>query len=256
MKRLTASILALGLAAGIGTASAQSSGYYSQYGQPVDSQYGQQYGQPTVDRYGQGSGAYYDYARVVRVDPIIGSGYGNSGYGYPTSNSQRCYTRQDSYAGNGGYYGNQPYGNQGYYGNQPYGNQGYYGNQQGYGTAGGRTMATVIGGVLGAAVGSQIGGGSGRYVTSAIGSMVGGIAGQQVYQNAQRNRYPRSGTVQVCDPVTASNNGYYPSGYGQVNDSRVTAYNVTYEYGGRRYTTQTNYNPGERIRVRVDVRPE
>ena len=275
MKRLTASILALGLAASVGTASAQSSGYYSQYGQSQygQSQYGQsQYGQPTVDRYGQSNGAYYDYARVVRVDPVIDSGYGRAGNGYQTSNTQRCYTRQDTYAGNGGYggngYSNDGYQSNGYYGNQGYGNQGYgnqgYGNQ-GYGnqtTGAGQTVATVIGGVLGAALGSQVGGGSARYATAAIGSLVGGIAGQKVYQNSQRNRYPRTGTVEVCDPVQVDNNGYsngYGQSnygrYGQVNDSRVTGYDVTYEYGGRTYTTRTNYNPGNRIRIRVDVRP-
>ena len=256
MNRLTASILALGLAASVGTASAQSSGYYSQVGQP------------TVDRYGQTSGAYYDYARVVRVDPVIQSGYNsngynsgynqNTGYGYPANGQQRCYTRQDTYAGNDGYYGNS-YPNQ--YGGNQYGNT--YGNtygNQGYGTNTGRTMATVIGGVLGAVVGSKVGGGSARYATSALGSMVGGMAGRQVYENAQRNRVARTGTVQVCDPVQVGSSTYnsYAGGYntnGYAN-SGVNAYDVTYEYAGRTYTTRTSYHPGDRIRVRVDVRPE
>lgn len=87
--------------------------------------------------------------------------------------------------------------------------------------------------------------------------MVGGIAGQKVYENAQRNRYPRTGTVQVCDPVQVGSNGSYStSDYGRTSDGRVNAYDVTYEYGGRNYTTRTNYHPGNRIRVRVDVRPE
>ena len=257
MNRLTASILALGLAATAGTVSAQSSGYYpQQYG----SQYGSQYGQPVVDRYGQGNGAYYDYARVLRVDPVM-----SSGYGYPTSNAQRCYTRQDSYAGNdgynNGYYGNDGYRNDGY-NNGYYRNDGYNNGYRG-GTTAGSNVATVIGGLLGAAVGSQVGGGSARYATAAIGSMVGGMAGRQVYENNRRTRYPRTGTVQVCDPVPAGygNNGYNNNGYNNGNgyytgNGGVSAYDVTYEYGGRNYTTRTNYNPGNRIRVRVDVRPE
>jgi uncharacterized protein YcfJ len=36
----------------------------------------------------------------------------------------------------------------------------------------------------------------------------------------------------------------------------VSAYDVTYEYAGQQYTTRTNYHPGDRIRVRVDVRAE
>lgn len=251
MNRLTTSILAIGLAASAGTASAQSSGYYSQYGQP---QYGQatRYGQPVVDRYGQGSGAYYDYARVLRVDPVIGSGYGRSGQGYPTSGNQRCYSRQDSYAGNdpyyNGYYGNGRYANDGY--NNGYQNDGYRGT-----TNAGANVATVIGGLLGAAVGSQVGGGSARYATAAIGSMVGGMAGRQVYESSQRTRYPRTGVVEVCDPVQTGNynGGYYDGGYAS---NTVTAYDVTYQYGGRSYITRTNYNPGNRIRVRVAVSPE
>jgi uncharacterized protein YcfJ len=256
MNRLTASILALGLAATAGTVSAQSSGYYpQQYG----SQYGSQYGQPVVDRYGQGNGAYYDYARVLRVDPVM-----SSGYGYPTSNSQRCYTRQDSYAGNdgynNGYYGNDGYNNDGYNNgyNGGYRNDGYSNN--GYrSTTAGSNVATVIGGLLGAAVGSQVGGGSARYATAAIGSMVGGMAGRQVYENSRRTRYPRTGVVQVCDPVPVgygSNNGYNNGNGYYAGNGGVSAYDVTYQYGGRNYTTRTNYNPGNRIRVRVDVRPE
>jgi uncharacterized protein YcfJ len=240
MNRLTASILALGLAAGIGTASAQSQGYSPQ-----------SYGQPGADRYGQADGAYYDYARVVRVDPVY-----DTAYGYPAS-GQRCTSRQDTYAGDGY---NNGYQNSGSYGNgypNGYGNNGYYGNPQG--TTAGRTVATVIGGVLGAALGSQVGGGSARYATAAVGSMVGGIAGQRVYENTQRNRYPRTGTVEVCDPVQVDNYGnpvsYTQSGYGQVDSRRVTAYDVTYEYAGRTYTTRTTYNPGSRMRVRVAVSP-
>ena len=251
MKCLTASLLAVGLVAGIGTAAAQSSGYYPQ--QP----YGHQYGQPVVDRYGQGSGVYYDYARVLRVDPVID--YGRGDYGYPTANGQRCYTtRNDGYADAGydGYRSGGYVGSDGYYRNDGHADNGYAsdGYPRSHGTTTGRTVATVVGGVLGAVIGSQVGGGSARYATSAIGSMVGGIAGQRVYENAQRNRYPQPVSIQVCDPVPVDGRGY-STGYGSVNDSQVSGYDVTYEYAGRTYTTRTSYNPGSRIRVRVDVTP-
>ena len=239
MKRLATSILALGLAAAVGTASAQSSGYYPQYGQP------------TVDRYGQSSGAYYDYARVLRVDPVIQSGYGNTGY--YRNDQPRCYTRNDGYVYDDGY-GNGDYGRDGYYGRDNYRNEGYYGNDGYRGTETGRTVATVVGGVIGAVVGSKVGGGSGRYVASALGTMAGGMAGRAIYDQNARQR--RNASVTVCDPepVRAGyGNGY---GYSQVNDGRVSGYDVTYEYAGRTYRTRTDYHPGDRIRVRVDVRPE
>ena len=285
MNRLFVSTLALGLAAATGVASAQSVGqpYYGS----TQRGYGQGYGQPLPDRYGQSRGAQYDYARVVRVDPVFGAGYGSgnrSGY-----DSQGCretptyvsgndvygngYYRNDGYQGNG--YRNDGYRNDGYqnngyqssgYGNDQYRNDGYYdqygNNGRTSGSQAGSTMATVIGGVVGAVLGSQVGGGSARYATSAIGSMVGGVAGRQIYQQSRRPR-DRVGTVRVCDPVPVdrySSNSHGGNGYGSSryasNDRAVSAYDVTYEYAGRTYTTRTSYHPGDRLRVRVDVRPE
>ena len=113
-------------------------------------------------------------------------------------------------------------------------------------------MATVIGGIAGAVLGSKIGDGSGRYVGTAVGSMVGGMAGRSIYDSSQRNRQQeRRGMVRVCDPVpVTSRDGYYD------DEERLSGYDVTYEYANRTYHTRTNYHPGDRIRVRVDVRAE
>jgi len=188
------------------------------------------YSQPA---YGQTSQS--DYARVIRVDPVLN--------GYATSSTQRCYERPTYVnGGNDGYEDGYYRRDDGYY--DQYGNY----RRSSAGTETGRTMATVIGGIVGAAVGSQIGGGSARYATSAIGSMVGGMAGRQIYEQSKRSD-DRVGAVRVCDPVPAGN-GYYSG------DQAVNAYDVTYEYAGRTYTTRTDHHPGDRIRVRVDVRPE
>lgn len=226
MNRLSTSLLAFGLLAS-GTASAQS--YSGGYG----------------DRY---STAEYDYARVVRVDPIIEDDrYG----GRTVSTSQRCYYRDadDQYVHDDG-----GYRNDGYYGDDDRYRDDRYGDDRYRGTDTGRTVATVIGGIAGAVLGSKIGDGSGRYVGTAVGSMVGGMAGRSIYDNTQRNRQARRGTVRVCDPQPV-NGGY--NGYdGYSGDGRVTGYDVTYEYANRTYHTRTSYHPGDRIRVRVDVRPE
>lgn len=204
------------------------------------------HGQP---EYGQGS--QVDYARVIRVDPVLD--------GYATSSTQRCYERP-TYVNGGdddyedGYYRRDD----GYYDQS--GNyrrdDGYYDQYGNYrrnssGTETGRTVATGIGGIVGAVVGSQFGGGSARYATSAIGSLVGGITGHQIYEYSKRS-VDRVGAVRVCDPAPVSN---VPAGNGYYSGDR-RAYDVTYEYAGRTYVTRTNYHPGDRIRVRVDVRPE
>ena len=225
MRTAFATVLALSLIAASGTAAAQSLGF-----QP---------GYPEYDRYGQVPGAFYDHARVVRVDPVF-----DGGRAYPAS-GQRCYTREDYYAGDYGGDGGRGYDRYGY---DPYGRD-VYDDRYRRDDDNRRMVATVVGGVVGAVLGSKVGGGSARYATSALGTMVGGMAGREIYDASRRDRVERRGQVTVCDPVPAG----YPAAdrYGGVG-----AYDVTYEYGGRRYTTRTDYHPGDTIRVRVDVRPE
>lgn len=219
--------LVLAFAAASGNAAAQT--YRGAYVQPTSDYY-------PPDPYRQ-SDAQYDYARVIRVDPVFDS---RGGY---ARTDQRCYQRRDYVDGYDDYRSDRY--DDGYYGRDSYDPY----NDRSGGSQYGGTVATVIGGVIGAAIGSQVGGGSARYATSAIGTMVGGIAGRQIYEQNRRQR-DRGGTVTVCDPVPAD--GRYVS----TGNRGVTEYDVTYEYAGRQYTTRTNYHPGDRIRVRVDVRPE
>jgi uncharacterized protein YcfJ len=227
MPRIAATILASALIAATGLASAQT-----------------RVPAPVQDRY-TAEAPYYDYARVVRVDPVIQQTA-------PTRvSSGRCYTEGSQYAANDGYYDDRD--GDGYYGQDGNGrDRGYddgYGERR-HGTETGRNVATVIGGIVGAALGSKVGGGSARYATAAVGSMVGGMAGRGVYEQAQRNKQPpRRAVVSVCDPVDARDDGRYAP-------TSVTMYDVTYEYAGRQYVTRTDHHPGDRMRVRVDVRPE
>ncbi len=251
MHRIAAPLLVLGLAATAGSAFAQSA--YPTKPYPSDR---------VDDAYAATSDAQYDQARVVRVDPVIVSD--STGDRYRAS-AQRCRSRRDDgYAGGDGYRDGYPdaggyrgdgYASDGYrdsaYGDDGYRNDGYRNDgyrDDGYRNGGGETgrnVATVLGGVVGAVLGSKVGGGSARYATAAVGSMVGGMAGRQVYERS--HRVERDRVVTVCDPVPADGDGY------TVDDSRVGAYDVTYEYGGRTYTTRTNHHPGDTIRVRVDV---
>ena len=240
MKRLTASLLAASLAFA-GNAAAQSSGYYP----------AQNDGYRSTNGYAS-QGATYDYARVVRVDPVIGSGYGRN-----TRDSRQCYESQSDgvYVGGDRGYGNDNgYDRNGGY----YGDEGYRGRDNGYDRSneGSRTMATVIGGIAGAVLGSKIGEGSGQYVGTAVGSMVGGMAGRSIYDSSVRSRqYQRRGTVRVCDPVPVTRRDGSYNGNSYENET-MAGYDVTYEYANRTYQTRTDYHPGDRIRVRVDVQAE
>ncbi|TYT27176.1 glycine zipper 2TM domain-containing protein [Luteimonas viscosa] len=188
---------------------------------------------------------HHDWARVVRVDPVF------DGRARPVSDTRRCRTRREGYAGN------EPWGDRradsydGDYRNgyphDPYRDQRRDDN--------GRLVATVLGGIAGAVLGSRIGDGSGQVIGTAVGSMVGGAAGRGIYE---ANRRDRDATVTVCEPDPYRGDGYggYDAYGSDAYDGTVGEYDVTYEYGGREYLTRTNYHPGDRIRVRVDVRAE
>ena len=246
MKRLLASLLALGLASASACAFAQSNydGYQDNNGYNTG-----------YDNAANSDGSYYDYAQVIRVDPVLqsnASSYGN--YNTNTQAGMRCYDRSSA----GSYdNGNSDPGN-GSYGNGSYNNDSHNGyGGRGQGSEAGRNVATIAGGVVGAVLGSKIGGGSGTYAAAAVGSMLGGMAGRGIYDQNQRNRYVRGGTVRVCDPqpVRDGYSGNYSNGYAS-DYGNATAYDVTYEYNGRRYTRRMSYNPGDRLRVRVDVSPQ
>lgn len=230
MKRLSAALLAIGLVSS--SAAFAQSNYYPSSGNGYNG-------------YQQGE-AHYDYARVIRVDPVLDGRYSRTA----TASGQRCYetTSAGSYERDEGYR-NDGYRQDGYYDQ--------YGRPQGGSTVG-RNVATVVGGIAGAVLGSKVGGGTGTYAATAIGSMVGGMAGRQIYEQTQRDRYVRPGVVRVCDPEPVRDGGYGNYGYSRTGNGsgNASAYDVTYEYAGRRYTRRMDYHPGDRVRVRVDVSPQ
>jgi uncharacterized protein YcfJ len=104
---------------------------------------------------------------------------------------------------------------------------------------------TLLGSLIGVAVGNQIGHGRGKDVSRAAGALIGGAIGHNVSVDRQRQLYGERGrTVERCDVR-----------YRDSVEERVDGYEVTYEYGGRQYVTRMPYDPGERLRIRVDVSP-
>ncbi|MET0292683.1 MAG: glycine zipper 2TM domain-containing protein [Steroidobacteraceae bacterium] len=114
-----------------------------------------------------------------------------------------------------------------------------------------RTGATLLGGVLGAVVGHQIGSGDGRRVATIAGALVGGAMGNEAANRNDARRYRD-------DPYYGERVRYeqHCSVRDEVRyEERVRAYRVTYRYAGREYVTELPYDPGSRLRVAVDARP-
>jgi uncharacterized protein YcfJ len=43
--------------------------------------------------------------------------------------------------------------------------------------------------------------------------------------------------------------------YQSRQEERIDGYDVVYSYHGRRYATRTPFDPGKKLKIRVDVRP-
>lgn len=156
----------------------------------------------------------YDYARVIDVDPIVRQVR-------VTTPHQECWTETR------------------------------YEEIQHGGVQRASAGSMVLGGLIGAALGNQIGRGDGRRAATVAGAIIGSAIGHDA---ADRRNARDAGPVYTeSRPYEAER---CETRYEERTESRVEGYRVTYEYNGRRQVTQLPYDPGDRIRVRVDVRPE
>jgi uncharacterized protein YcfJ len=110
-------------------------------------------------------------------------------------------------------------------------------------------IKTLFGAIVGGVVGHQIGSGRGNDAATVAGTMIGAaVANGAARRAAARNgdyyssRYSRP--VRRC----ATN-------YTSREEERINGYKVLYSYHGQKYLTETPYEPGKRLRIRVDVRP-
>lgn len=146
----------------------------------------------------------YGYADVLRVDPIYDT--------VMTSEPrEECYERQGQYRERSG---------------------------------GDPTGGTVLGAIIGGALGNQVGKGDGRKAATVAGAVIGGAIGRDIDQNngSAGGRYERGGTT--CRVVQV-----------QREERRVVGYDVEYRYRGEVFMSRLDYDPGERMRVRVAIAP-
>jgi uncharacterized protein YcfJ len=105
------------------------------------------------------------------------------------------------------------------------------------------TTGTLIGALVGGALGNQVGGGSGRRAATIAGALVGGKVGHDAAASSGSVREADrhiEGYERVCETRTE-----------QRNTDRVVGYDVAYELEGRVYNVRTDAHPGDQIRVGI-----
>ena len=109
----------------------------------------------------------------------------------------------------------------------------------------GRAGKTLFGAILGGVIGHQFGSGRGNDAATIAGALIGaGVAADRA-----RNQ-PTYHTTRYTRPVRRCETNYQSH-----EEERIDGYDVIYSYHGRKYATTTPYDPGKKIRIRVDVRP-
>ncbi|MEJ2088036.1 MAG: glycine zipper 2TM domain-containing protein [Gammaproteobacteria bacterium] len=98
----------------------------------------------------------------------------------------------------------------------------------------------LFGGMVGGLIGNQFGGGNGKKVLTVVGALAGSSIARDAARQRDREAYP----TRVCTTT-----------YDTEVIEEISAYDVTYEYGGRQFTKRTSERPGESVRVRVEVSP-
>lgn len=106
----------------------------------------------------------------------------------------------------------------------------------------------ILGGLIGAVIGNQIGNRDTHHAAAVAGGLIGAAIGHDAAGRrvASRGGY---GSEEVR-PVETERCEVRNE---ERVEERVEGYRVTYRYNGRTYTTRMSHDPGERVRVRVSI---
>lgn len=112
-----------------------------------------------------------------------------------------------------------------------------------HGNAGGTLLGAVIGGVIG----HQVGSGRGNDAATVAGTLIGAAIGSESARNRNGSEH---GVERHARPVERCKTSYR-----EHREERIDGYRVTYRYHGQKYVTDMPYDPGQKLRIRVDIRP-
>jgi len=104
-----------------------------------------------------------------------------------------------------------------------------------------KAAGMIIGGLIGGAIGHNIDHSRNAPV---VGALIGSAIGHDVAGSGRHGSTYEVGHEERCQTV----NNYY-------DEEQLEGYRVTYRYQGNSYITWMDEDPGDRIRVRVNVRP-
>jgi len=107
--------------------------------------------------------------------------------------------------------------------------------------------ATLLGAVIGGVIGHQVGSGRGNDAATVAGTLIGAAIGNDSARNRHGERYASERHARPVERCKTT--------YRDHQEERIDGYRVTYRYNGQRYMTEMPYDPGQKIKVRVDIRP-
>jgi len=109
----------------------------------------------------------------------------------------------------------------------------------------GRPGKTLLGAIVGGVIGHQVGSGRGKDAATIAGTLIGASIGSQSGRDRRGHR-----STEYSRPIRRCETRYQSR-----QEERIDGYDVVYSFNGRRYSTRTPFDPGKRLKIRVDVRP-
>ena len=130
------------------------------------------------------------------------------------------------------------------YGTDYYGDRNYY-NTSNHNANRHNGTSTVLGGVIGAAIGNAVGHRKkNKQVGTVVGAVLGASIGNAVGSKRNRRSYVTYGTEERCEVIQETH-----------TEERIVGYKVRYRYSNATYSTRTKVDPGDTIRVRISISP-
>ncbi|WP_075184960.1 glycine zipper 2TM domain-containing protein [Teredinibacter haidensis] len=108
---------------------------------------------------------------------------------------------------------------------------------------------TILGSVIGGAIGNAVGAGDeNKKVGTVVGAILGASVGRDISRNGSNRQYSHTEVsyrdVQRCEVKERVEMEEVPAGY-----------SVTYRYNGETYTTRTRRDPGNKLKIAINIQP-